>query len=185
MALKATIFKAELQITDTDRDYYHSHTLTLARHPSETDQRMMLRLLAFMLYASDSLQLTKGLSTDDEPELWQKSLSGEIELWIELGQPDERRIRKACGRSQQVVVITYGGRTADIWWQQQADKLVGIDNLTVWNIAEAESIALANLAERTMQLQATLESGQVWLSTSDQMLEITPQLLQQSVGANR
>jgi len=177
MALKATVFKADLQIADMDRHYYQGHSLTLARHPSETDQRMMLRVLAFILFADERLQFTKGLSTDDEPELWQKSLSDEIELWIELGQPDEKRIRKACGRSQQVVLLTYGGGTAEIWWQQQADKLRRYENLTVLNIALDESEGLAELTQRTMQLQATLESGQLWLSATDEggaSVEINP-----------
>src|SRR5680860_958910 len=117
MALKATIFKATLNIADMDRHYYADHQLTLAQHPSENDERMMIRLLAFALNAREGLEFTKGLSTDDEPELWQKSLSDEIELWIELGLPDESRLRKACNRSKQVILYTpYGGtRTSPNW----------------------------------------------------------------------
>lgn len=110
MAPKATVYKAQLQIADMDRGYYHDHNLTLAQHPSETDARMMLRLLAFALNASDSLQFSKGLCVDDEPELWQKSLSDEIELWVEFGQSDEKWVRKACGRSKQVQLFAYGGQ---------------------------------------------------------------------------
>ncbi|MCP3669955.1 MAG: YaeQ family protein, partial [Gammaproteobacteria bacterium] len=105
MALKATIFKTEIQVTDMDRNHYQNYAFTIARHPSETDERMLARLLAFSMHAEESLTFTKGLSTDDEPDLWQKSLSGEIELWIDLGQPDEKRIRRACGRARQVVVF--------------------------------------------------------------------------------
>jgi uncharacterized protein YaeQ len=109
MALNSTIYKVELQISDMDRHYYATHALTLARHPSETEERLMVRLLAFALYADDRLEFGKGISDEDEPALWRKAYTDEIELWIELGQPDEARIRKACGRSRQVVVINYGG----------------------------------------------------------------------------
>ena len=130
MALKATIFKATLSIADMDRHYYADHHLTLARHPSETDERMMIRLLAFALNASDRLEFTRGLSTDDEPELWQKSLSDEIELWIELGLPEESRLRKACNRAREVVLYTYGGRAVPLWWNKHQSKLARFDNLT-------------------------------------------------------
>ena len=123
MALKSTIFKAELSIADMDRHYYGDHNLTLARHPSETDERMMVRLVAFVLNAHTDLEFTKGISTDDEPDLWLKGLSGEIELWIDLGQPDEKRIRQACGRAQQVLIYCYSGHGAEIWWSQIQGKL--------------------------------------------------------------
>ena len=114
MALKATIFKADLQIADMDRNYYQDHALTLARHPSETDERMMVRLLAFAIHADEALTFTKGLFDTEEPDLWQKDLTGAIQLWIEVGQPDEKRILKACGRSEQVIVYSYGA-TSHIW----------------------------------------------------------------------
>src|SRR6478609_7781043 len=107
MALNATIIKAELHVADMDRHYYQQHNLTLAQHPSETDERLMVRLLVFALYASEFLTFTKGLSSEDEPDLWQKSLTGDIELWIELGLPSDKRIRKACGRAQQVIIYSY------------------------------------------------------------------------------
>ena len=114
MALKATVHKAELQVSDMDRHYYASHNLMLAQHPSETDQRLMVRLLVFALFADERLEFGRGISTDDEPDLWRKSLTGEIEQWIELGQPDESRIRKACGRAREVVLVGYGGRSFSI-----------------------------------------------------------------------
>src|SRR5690349_25110222 len=116
MALNATIHKAELSISDMDRHYYATHALTLARHPSETEERLMVRLLAFALHADERLEFGKGLSDEDEPALWRRAYSGEVEQWIELGQPDEARLRKACGRAQQVVVLNYGGRAAAILW---------------------------------------------------------------------
>lgn len=174
MALKATVFKAQIQISDMDRHYYESHALTMARHPSETDERMMVRLLAFCLFADPRLAFTKGVSADDEPDLWQHSLSGEIERWIELGQPDERRIRKACGRAREVVVINYGGRAADLWWEQNGESLRRLRNLRVLTIDTAEVRALAGLTERSMDLQCTIDSGQVWIGTDQSTVTINP-----------
>ena len=163
MALKATVFRAELQLSDMDRHYYATHALTLARHPSETDERLMVRLLAFAMYADERLEFGRGLSSDDEPDLWLKSRSGEIELWIDLGQPDDSRIRKACGRSQQVVVINYSGRGADIWWDKIAPSLTRCGNLTVIDIAADTVAELAALADRGMRLQCMIQDGHVEL----------------------
>ena len=180
MALKATIFKADLAISDLDRGYYASHSLTLAQHPSETEARMMLRLAVFALHASEMLGFTKGISSDDEPDLWQKNYADEIELWIDLGEPDEKRLRKACGRADQVWVYSYGGRAADVWWQQNADKYQRFSNLTVAGIAPATLTELAKLAQRGMQLQATIQDGQLWLSDSANSVLIERQLLKEA-----
>lgn len=177
MALKATIFKATLNIADTDRHYYAEHALTIARHPSETDERMQVRLLAFAAHAHEQLQFTRGLSSDDEPDLWQKDLTGAIELWIEVGLPDERRVRKACNRAQQVCIYAYGGRTADLWWQQNGAALARFDNLRVFALPKTETDALAALAERTMQWQVTVQDGQFWVSSGEQTVHVSPQPL--------
>jgi uncharacterized protein YaeQ len=176
MALKATIFKAELNIANMDRHYYQTHALTIARHPSETDERMMVRLLAFALHAGDALQFSKGLSDDDEPDIWQKDLIGAIELWIDLGQPDEKRIRKACGRARQVVIYSYSGSSADIWWRQTGEQLQRFANLTVINLPPEVSRALGKLAQRNMKLQCTISEGTCWLADDAQsvQVEITP-----------
>jgi uncharacterized protein YaeQ len=174
MALKATIFKALIQVADIDRSYYHEHALTLARHPSETDLRMMIRLLAFALHASDTLQFTKGLSNDDEPELWQRSLSDEIELWIELGEPDEKRLRKACNRSKQVRLYCYGGRSVPPWWEQNKDKLKRFDNLSILNLPEDATEQLAQLAQKNMQLEFTIQDGHVFVSDGQSSVGIEP-----------
>ncbi|SHL36488.1 Uncharacterized conserved protein YaeQ, suppresses RfaH defect [Nitrosospira sp. Nsp11] len=163
MALGATIFKADLRIADLDRNYYHDHLLTLARHPSETDERMMVRLLAFLLHANESLSFGNGLSTCDEPDLWQKDLTGAIELWIDVGLPDEKLIRRACGRASQVCVYTYGGRIADTWWNQCRGKLEQIKNLTVSNLPREASQAIAKQAQRNMRLNCTIQDKQIWL----------------------
>lgn len=177
MALKATVFKATLNIADMDRHYYADHHLTLARHPSETDERMMIRLLAFALNASDHLEFTKGLSTDDEPELWQKTLSDEIELWIELGLPDESRLRKACNRARQVILYTYGGRAVPIWWDKIQGKLTRFDNLRVINLPQEATEALAQLAERNMNLQFTVQDGEVGVGNEQTLVTVTPEPL--------
>jgi uncharacterized protein YaeQ len=172
MALKATIFKADLNVADMDRHYYGEHNLTIARHPSETDERMMMRLLAFALHADDAMAFGKGLSADDEPDLWKKDLTGAIDLWIDVGQPDEKRILKACGRARQVVVYSYSG-TSPIWWEQIAGKVERARNLTVIRLPSAYSLELAQLAQRTMQLQCTVQEGQIWMSGGDQTLELS------------
>jgi len=175
MAISATIFKAELQVTDLDRHYYADHQLTIARHPSESDERMMVRLAAFALNAGEALQFTKGISTEDEPDIWQKNFSGEIELWIELGQPDEKRIRRACGRARQVVVYTYQQRSAEVWWQQMAGKLARFDNLAVYSLDDATVAALGAIAERSMRLQATIQDGQLLFSDGEAMVTVAPE----------
>lgn len=164
MALKATIYKADIDISDMDRGYYASHNLTLACHPSETVERMMLRMVAFILNASETLAFTKDICADDEPALWQKNYSDEIELWIDLGEPDEKRIKKACSRAEQVIVYSHGGRASDVWWQAMETKVSRFDNLSVVGIGPETLSELAAMAERSMQFSATLQDGQLWLS---------------------
>lgn len=165
MALKATIYKAELQIADMDRNYYQTHLLTLARHPSETDERVMIRVLAFAIHASEALTFTKGLFDTDEPDLWEKDLTGAIKLWIEVGQPDDKRLMKACGRSENVVVYSYSA-TSHIWYKQLANKLERARNLAVVNIPAEASAQLEAMANRNMQLQCTIQDGQIYLTDS-------------------
>ena len=171
MALKSTIFKAALQIADMDRSYYADHPLTIARHPSETDERMMLRVLAFALHADATLAFGKGLSTDDEPDLWRRDLTGAIRLWIDVGQPDEKLVRRACGRANEVVIYTYG-RGAALWWGRSQAALERMQNLRVMSLPVATSQELAKLAQRTMQLQCTIQDGHVWLGDKDGAVEI-------------
>jgi uncharacterized protein YaeQ len=177
MALKSTIFKAELQIADMDRGYYGNHALTIARHPSETDERMMVRLLAFALHAHERLAFAKGLSADDEPDLWQRDLTGAIEVWIDVGQPDDKRIRKACGRAAKVFVYSYSGHGADVWWNQVGAKLERIRNLGVYNVPGGTGPALAKLADRNMQLQCTIQDGHAWLGGSQDVVQVELQIL--------
>jgi uncharacterized protein YaeQ len=177
MALKATIFKATLNIADMDRHYYGDHQMTVARHPSETDDRMMIRLLAFVQNADEHLAFTKGISTDDEPDLWQKSLSDEIELWIELGLPDESRLRKACNRAQRVILYTYGGRAVPLWWEKIQSKISRFNNLTIIDLPPESTEALAGLADRNMSLQCTIQDGEISVGNETALVTISPQQL--------
>lgn len=172
MASNATIFKATVQISDMDRQYYEDHVLTLARHPSETDERMMVRLLAFVLHAGEGLSFGRGLSTEEEPALWQKDLTGAIEHWIEVGQPEEKAIRRACGRAKLVSIYTYGGRGADQWWEKNMATLERFNNLAVMNLPLDGSRALGTLAQPSMQLQCTIQEGQIWMTDGDNTAHI-------------
>jgi len=176
MALKATIFKADLQISDMDRHYYQNHSLTIARHPSETDERMMIRVLAFALNASEALTFGKGLSDVEDPDVVAKDLTGAIDLWIEVGQPDDKRILKACGRSAHVIVYSYSS-VSSIWWNQIGSRVERAKNLTVINIAAETSQALEKLAQRNMQLQCTIQDGQVWLTDGERTVQVEREVL--------
>lgn len=174
MALKSTIFKAELAVADIDRHYYHDHALTIARHPSETDERMMVRVIAFALCADERLEFGKGLSDTDEPDLWQKDYGGEIKTWVEVGLPDERRLLRAAGRAERVVVVAYGGAAATLWWKGVANKLTRLANLTVLHLPAEGTRALAALVQRTMRLQVAIQEGNVLVTSDDGAVEIQP-----------
>jgi uncharacterized protein YaeQ len=174
MAQKATIYKVELSVSDMDRHYYETHKLTVAKHPSETDERLMVRILAFALNAHEQLEMTKGLSTDDEPDIWQKSLSGELELWVALGLPSEKVVRQSCGKADAVVIYCYGGRTAEVWWDKIKNSTTRFNNLQVVNLSENETSELANLADRSMKLQVNIQDGEVMVSVDDSIVYVNP-----------
>ncbi|HDY91419.1 MULTISPECIES: YaeQ family protein [Pseudoalteromonas] len=174
MALKSTIMKVQLSLSDMDRHVYQDFNLTLAQHPSETDQRLMIRLLAFALNSCDGLEFTKGLSADDEPELWHVSYSEEIELWVELGLPDEKRLKKACNKSKKVVLYTYGENNQAIWWQKHQPKLYEFKNLSIFSLDYAATQALAALVDRGIKLAITIQDGEVWVNTDTTNIEIKP-----------
>ncbi|WP_369819532.1 YaeQ family protein, partial [Oleiphilus sp. HI0117] len=172
MALKSTIYKVTLQLSDFDRDHYQSYSLNVALHPSETIERMLLRLLAFSLYADEALSFTKGLSTDDEPDIWLKSLSDEIELWIDLGLPDLKRIRKASGRSDKVVVLAYGGQKVAPWFDGLAKDLKRIANLSVLRAEMADIEPLLAHVERTMELVVMIQDGSLNVSLGESVVDL-------------
>ena len=179
MALKATIYKVRLQIADMDRGYYNDHPLSVALHPSENIERMMVRLLAFALNASDTLSFSKGLSNDGEPELVDKALSGVIDLWVEFGQSDEKWLKKACGRAKAVKLFAYGGRSVPIWWAKNQASFERYSKLSVYNIPESSVKAMTTLVSRNMELQINISEGQIWLSNQDNSCLVEPELLKQ------
>lgn len=181
MALKSTIYKATLQLSDLDRQLYGEHALTLALHPSETEERLMVRLLAYALNLPEddlhgSLQMARGISDADEPDLWHKDLTGDIRHWIEVGQPDERRLTRACSRADRVTILAFASSTP-VWWQGLVNKVSRLANLAVWQIPAAQSQALAALAQRSMQLTVTVQDGTVWVSDAAHNVELQPQPL--------
>ena len=174
MALKATIFRAELDVSDLDRHYFARHSLTLARHPSETDERMMVRLLAFALNADERLEFGRGLSAEDEADLLLADLTGALTLWIDVGLPDEREIRKAAGRSRRVRVYTYGGRGAALWWSQNRQALEKLRNLEVFELPADECATLAGWAARSMRFSVTVQEGEVYFSNGGDTVHLRP-----------
>lgn len=181
MALKATIHKAQLQIADMDRGLYADHGATIARHPSETDERMMIRVLAFALNVqpddqAGQLEFAKDLWDVDEAALWHKDYTEALKHWIDVGQPDDKRLLRAAGRAERVSVYSFASSTP-VWWKGLQNKIGRADNIHVWQIESEQSQALARLAERTMQLQVTVQDGTVWVSTTGDSVEITPRRL--------
>lgn len=176
MAPNATIYRLELQVSDMDRHYYAEHNLTLAQHPSETPARLMARLIAFALFADERLEFGRGLSNEEEPDLWQRDYTGDIVQWIDLGQPDESRIRKACGRAQQVVIVTYSGNSADIWWNKHAAALARLKNLTVIDIDPDAIDRAVTLLERSMRLTAMIQDGELQLMSERSNVALTPRV---------
>ena len=174
MALGATIYKVSLTVSNMDRHIYNDFDLTLAKHPSETEERMMMRLAAFALDADERLVFTRGITQEDEPDLWQISYGGDIELWIDLGQPDEKRIRKACGRAQKVIIYTYNRKAAEAWQRQNASKLLRFSNLSVIHLQTEGTIG--NLLQRSMHLQALIQDGALTLGDeAGNTVTITPE----------
>lgn len=175
MAIKSTVFKAELQVADMDRSHYGTHALTLAQHPSENDERMMVRLLAFALHAAgdgeEALSFANAMTDMDEPDLWRRSLTGDIELWVDVGQPEEKWLRKASHRSRELVLYLYG-RNASLWWSQNQGALAKLANLRVRQVPADASALLALLARRTMRLQCTVQDGQVWLGDGEETVAL-------------
>ena len=176
MATKATVYKAELEISDIDRGYYATHSLTLAQHPSENDRRLMARLITFALLAHERLEFGRGLSNVEDPDLWQRDYTGRIESWIEIGQPEEAAIRKACGRARQVVLVTYSGSSAEIWWNKIESALSRSKNLTVIDLDSVEVEATTRFLQRTMRLQIMIQEGCCQLLSGKECLNVRPRV---------
>ncbi|MET0312079.1 MAG: YaeQ family protein [Burkholderiaceae bacterium] len=182
MAIKSTIFKANLQVADIDNNYYADHALTLARHPSETDERMMVRLAALALNAHQlqtkcggdgTLAFGAGLSDPDEPDVWLRDFTGQARLWIEVGQPEDKPVIKACGKAEEVRVYAFH-HAAEVWWRGIGNKLTRPQNLSVWRIPSEPSQEMAKMAQRSMQLQATIQEGVLMLGDGTRSVDIEP-----------
>jgi uncharacterized protein YaeQ len=183
MALRASIYRVVLTVSDLDRSVYSTHSLTIARHPSETEERLMVRVLAFALHASESLVFGRGLSTEEEPDLCRRDATGAIDLWIDVGLPDERAIRKACGRARQVSVLAYGERRTEAWWASNAGLLSRLANLSVSTLSDAEIVRLAAMAARSMDMTCTIQDGHVWLASDNATVEFTPLVRISAIGS--
>lgn len=170
MAISSTIYKVSINIANMDTHYYQTHELTIAQHPSETKRRFMVRLISYMLNASETLRFTKGLSSVEEPDLWQKSLTDEIELWIDLGQPDEKRIRKACSLAHKVIIYTYHEHKAKPWWEHNKIKCQRFKNLSVYHLNVDD---IDSMVQRSMQLQCNIQDGEIYLSDDQSNTLIT------------
>lgn len=170
MAAGSTIYKIQLNIADMDRNYYETHDLTVAQHPSETDERLMMRLVAFTLNASERLVITKGIGGDDEPDLWEKNYGDEVVVWIDLGQVDEKRLRKACGRAEEVIVYTYNTKAATAWWRQYGSTFERFKNLSVIHL---RGEGIEKLCERSMRLQCTITDGELSIHSESGDVTIT------------
>lgn len=177
MALKPTIYKATVNLSDMDLHRYGEIPMTIAMHPSETDERMMVRLLAYVLNEQEGLEFGKGLSNDEEPAIWLKSLTNDVLLWIDVGLPDKERVRKASHRAKQVIVYVYGGNNAHVWWEQNASAIERFKNVTVIKIPAETSSAMTTMMERTMHLSCSIQDGTLWLSDDKQTVEIVPIVL--------
>lgn len=174
MALKSTVFKFQLQIADLDRHYYADHVLTLARHPSETDIRLVTRVLAFARVADEGFDMSSALCEPDEPDLCQRTLDGRIAHWIDVGQPDARRVLKAAGRADRVTLHPYGGSTSTIWWEGVRKELLRVRKLAVIAFPEAALKALAAHVARTSQWQITIQDGAMMVSTGTDCVNVEP-----------
>ena len=182
MALPSTVYKAQLQVADMDRHYYAEHALTVARHPSETDERMMVRVLAYALHVDEALAFGPGLSAEGEPDLVLRDLTGAISLWVDVGLPDEKALRKACGKADQVVLYAYG-RGADVWWQNQRKGVLKLDNLTVVQLPADTTRALGEMAARSMQLQCNVQDGEIWFGNGSENIEFRREFLHTTAAA--
>lgn len=178
MALGATVYKATIALSDLDRNYYAEHVLTIARHPSETETRLMLRVLAFCLHAGERLEFGRGLSTEGEPALWEIDDTGTIVNWIELGTPDVRTVRKAAGKSEHVTVLAYDEARIEPWWASNAGEFGKILKLAIIAIDNAAAEALAGMCSRNMKLAVTIQDGAIWVSSDTQNVQIDLKWLQ-------
>ncbi len=174
MAIKPKVFKITLQIADIDRHYYNEHLLTIAQHSSETDERAMIRILAFALNANDTLSFAEGISDSAQADVWDRDHNEQIKLWVSVGLPEEKLIRKAVSRAEHVIVYSYGGRGADVWWNKL--KLDTYKNLKVVNFLDEDTKNLATLLVSGMKINFTIQEGEIMVANESKSVILTPQI---------
>ncbi|MCB6185224.1 YaeQ family protein [Leeia sp. TBRC 13508] len=179
---KTTIYKAELTLSDLDRHYYQTHTLTLALHPSETEERLMVRLLAFALHADEYLAFGRGLSSENEPDVGLKDATGQWTSWIDVGLPDPKWIKKASRIAKEVFLYVYGGSQAEVWWQQEASAFADLKNVTVIKVPQSATQMLTKICQRSLKLSVTIQQPSVWFATDEGNEEIKLEILKASAG---
>lgn len=176
MALKSTIHKVRLTLSNLNIHHYQDYSLTIAKHPSETNERMMVRLLAFALSAHEEIQFTKGISDDSEPDLWKINYDGSIEHWIELGLPDERHIRQICSKAKRVTIYTYHGNQAVQWFESIKNSTQRFDHLTIIHFSVPGEVPLEILADKGMNLDISIQDNEMWIANESERIcvELTP-----------
>lgn len=163
MALKPTIYKLKISLSDLNRDYYDTLDLTVAQHPSETLERMMARVLVFCINAEEHLAFTKGLSAVEEPDIWTRTLDDQLSLWIDVGEPTVERVKKATRLAPVVKVYSFNSKS-DVWWKQGQAKFNEL-KASVFQLQWAGVQTLATLAQRTMDLSVTISGESVYVAT--------------------
>ncbi len=172
MAIGASIYKVNVSLSNLETHYYHDFDLTIAKHPSENESRMMYRLLAFLYSAHEDLEFTRGLSSTDEPELWQKDYSGEIIQWIELGLPESKRIKQACGKSQVVKIFTYHKNKSEEWVKKMKGDFQSHKKLPVYHLDVVENGPLEKLVEKSMKLSCIIEEQYMYIGNDQERIGV-------------
>lgn len=178
MAQPATIYRANLQLADIDRAIYEGLQLTVARHPSETEERLVARLLAYLLFYETELRFTKGVSAGDDPDLWTKGPDGRVLLWVEVGLPEADRLIKAARHAGRVALLACG-KSLPLWERQQAPKLPGVTNLTIITVEQPFINRLVDLLQRSITWDITITEGTLYLQVGGESLQ-TALVVQQS-----
>lgn len=171
MAIKPTIYKLRIAISDLNRDYYDSVSLTIALHPSENTERMMARIVAYCLNAQENLSFTKGLSVVEEPDIWVKTLDDQIKLWIDMGEPAPDRVKKSSRLSPQVIVYSFNSKS-DTWWEQSKDKIQQYKNVKFYQFEWSQIQQLAQLTKRNMDWSLSISGDTVYVSAADETCEV-------------
>lgn len=174
MALPSTVYRANLHLSDMDRGYYAEHALTLARHPSETEERLMVRLFGFLMAASEYLEFGRGLSCVEDPDLMERDLTGRIIRWIDVGQIDLKRAKRALSQADDVWLLSYGSRSTDVWWTKEGPDLRKLERLRIFRLSADDCAALGQLCARNMSLQVMVQDGEFSIAAGDDMITLRP-----------